>query len=279
MWDKLKIRLLSAVVLIAILLAVVLFAADWVFSLIVCALTFMVMSELTKVLRLETKPAIVITNYIFAAGYMALTFWNLEVQHALHYLLTVFFIITLMTIAVLSNSKENNNIKFSDVCLSLFMVLYSVVFLMHLSFIRKLDNGVALLFMALIGAYITDTGAYFAGLTLGRHKLIPQVSPNKTVEGAIGGVLASVIGFVIYGLVMSSMGHTVNYVLLIVLGLICSIVAQFGDLSASVIKRHFSVKDFGHLIPGHGGMVDRVDSLMFVAPVVYYFITFFPVIS
>ena len=110
MWDKLKIRLLSAVVLIAILLAVVLFAADWVFSLIVCALTFMVMSELTKVLRLETKPAIVITNYIFAAGYMALTFWNLEVQHALHYLLTVLFIITLMTIAVLSNSKENNNI-------------------------------------------------------------------------------------------------------------------------------------------------------------------------
>lgn len=274
MWDKLKTRLLSAIVLVAILLAVVFFAADWVFSLAVCALTFMIMAELTKVMRLETKPGIVITNYVFAAIYMALGFLNLETQNAFVYMVTILFVMTLGTFTVLDNSR----IKLSDVCASIFLVVYSVVFLMHLSFIRKLDNGVALLFMPLIGAYITDTGAYFTGMSIGRHKLIPSVSPNKTVEGAIGGIAAAVIGFIIYGVVMSKLGFDVNYALLIVLAVICAIAAQLGDLTASVIKRNYSVKDFGHLIPGHGGMVDRVDSLMFVAPVVYYFITFLPVI-
>lgn len=275
MWDKLKTRLLSAIVLVAILLAVVFFAADWVFSLAVCALTFMIMAELTKVMRLETKPGIVITNYVFAAIYMALGFLNLETQNAFVYMVTILFVMTLGAFTVLDNSR----IKLSDVCASIFLVIYSVVFLMHLSFIRKLDNGIALLFMALIGAYITDTGAYFTGMSIGRHKLIPSVSPNKTVEGAIGGIVAAVIGFVIYGVIMSSMGFSVNYALLIILGALCAVVAQLGDLTASVIKRNYSVKDFGHLIPGHGGMVDRVDSLMFVAPVVYYFITFLPVIQ
>ena len=274
MWEKLKTRLLSAIVLVVILLAVVFFAADWVFSLAVCGLTFMIMAELTKVMRLETKPGIVITNYIFAALYMALGFLNLETQNAFIYLVTILFVMTLGAFTVLDNSR----IKLSDVCTSIFLVIYSVVFLMHLSFIRKLDNGIALLFMPLIGAYITDTGAYFTGMSIGRHKLIPSVSPNKTVEGAVGGIVAAVVGFVIYGVIMTSIGLTVNYLLLIILAVLCAVAAQLGDLTASVIKRNYSVKDFGHLIPGHGGMVDRVDSLMFVAPIVYYFITFLPVI-
>ena len=275
MWYNLKTRLLSAIVLIVILLAVVFIAADWVFSLAVCALTFMIMAELTKVMRLETKPGIVITNYIFAAAYMALGFLNLETQTPFVYLITILFVMTLGAFVVLDNSR----IKLSDVCASIFLVVYSVVFLMHLSFIRRLDNGIALLFMALIGAYVTDTGAYFTGLSIGKHKLIPTVSPNKTVEGAVGGIAAAICGFIIYGVIMSSMGFNVNYALLIILGALCAVVAQLGDLTASVIKRNYSVKDFGHLIPGHGGMVDRVDSLMFVAPVVYYFITFLPVIQ
>ena len=275
MWDKLKTRLISAVVLIAILLVIVFFTPDWAFSLVICALTFLIMSELTKVLRLETKPCIVITNYIFAAAFMVLSFINLEMANALIFMITVLFIMALMIIAILNHEK----VKFSDVCASIFLVFYSVVFLMHLTFIRKLDSGIALLFMPIIGAYITDTGAYFTGMLMGKHKLIPVISPNKTVEGAVGGIVWTVVAFVIYGIVMTSMDFTVNYLLLIVLAIICGVIAQFGDLTASLIKRNFSVKDFGNVIPGHGGFVDRVDSLMFVAPVVYYFITFLPVIT
>ncbi len=274
MWDKLKTRMISATVLVVALLAIVLFTPDWAFSILVCALTFLVMAELTKVLRLETKPLVVIANYVFAAAYMVLGFLNKEIASTLIPIITVLFIITLMIIAILDNGR----VKFSDVCASIFLVFYSVVLLMHLTFIRNLDNGVALLFMALIGAYVTDTGAYFTGMLMGKHKLIPSISPNKTVEGAIGGIVWTLVGFIIYGIVMWKMGHDVNFLLLVALSVICSVVSQFGDLSASVIKRNFSVKDFGNVIPGHGGFVDRVDSLMFVAPVVYYFITFLPVI-
>lgn len=274
MWSKVKTRVISAAVLIAILLLVVFFTPSWVFALLVCALTLMVMYELTKVLGLNKKISISIVNYIFAALFMSLQFMDKALAGKLIFPAALLYIMLLTAVCVLDNKR----VKFADVCFSGFMVFYSVAFLMHLSFIRNLDGGVALLFMALIGAYITDTGAYFTGMAIGKHKLIPAVSPNKTVEGAIGGVLGSVIGFMVYGFIMTKMGYGVNFPLLGVLSLICAVVAQFGDLAASAMKRSLEVKDFGNLIPGHGGMVDRVDSLMFVAPVVYYFITLLPVI-
>ena len=274
MWSKVKTRLISAFVLVAILLLVVFFTPAWVFNLLVCALTFMVMYELTKVFGLSKKPSITIANYIFAALFMSLQFLNGYIASMLVVPAIVGYIMVISVISVLDNQR----VKFSDVCSSAFLVFYSVVFLMYLTLIRNLGGGVALLFMALIGAYITDTGAYFTGMAIGRHKLIPSVSPNKTVEGAIGGVVFTVIGFLVYGVVVSALGYNVNYLLLVVLSVICAVVAQFGDLAASAMKRSFAVKDFGNLIPGHGGMVDRVDSLMFVAPVVYYFITFLPVV-
>lgn len=272
MWDKLKTRLISAIVLVVILLTLVFFTPEWVFALLVCGLTFLVMSELTNVYNLSKKLSVVIANYIFAAFIML----------ACHFVHPMFYfpgIVLYMMVLTAISVLDNKRVSFRDICASMFLVLYSVVFLLHLTYIRMMDNGIALLFMALIGAYVTDTGAYFTGMSLGRHKLIPAVSPNKTVEGAVGGIVACVAGFLIYGAVMSAMGFVVNYLWLVVLSVICGVVAQFGDLAASVMKRSFAVKDFGNLIPGHGGMVDRVDSLMFVAPVVYYFITFLPVIQ
>lgn len=271
MWSKVKTRLISAIVLVAILLVLVFFTPEWVFALLVCGLTFLVMYELTNVFNLSKKPSITIANYIFAAFIMCACHF---VHPMFYFPAIVLYMMVLTAISVLDNKR----VTFGDVCASVFLVIYSVVFLLHLTYIRRMDNGIALLFMALIGAYVTDTGAYFTGMAIGRHKLIPVVSPNKTVEGAIGGIVATVVAFLIYGAVMSAMGFLVNYLWLVVLSVICGIVAQFGDLAASVMKRSFQVKDFGHLIPGHGGMVDRVDSLMFVAPVVYYFITFLPVI-
>lgn len=274
MWSKVKTRMISATVLVAILLLAVFFTPEWVFALLVCALSLMVMYELTKVLGLNKKISITLVNYIFAILFMSLQFLDVTVIGKVIFPAVLLYIMLLTAVCVLDNKR----VKFSDVCFSVFMVFYSVAFLMHLSFIRNLDGGISLLFMALIGAYITDTGAYFTGLSIGKHKLIPAVSPNKTVEGAVGGVMASVIGFMIYGFIMIKMGHNVNFLLLGVLSVICAVVAQFGDLAASAMKRSLEVKDFGNLIPGHGGMVDRVDSLMFVAPVVYYFITLLPVI-
>ena len=134
------------------------------------------------------------------------------------------------------------------------------------------------MFLAFIGAWLPDTMAYFAGSFFGKHKLIPKISPNKTVEGAIGGLLGSVVFYAVYGVILTKLGFSVSFLRMLILSLICGVMSQFGDLSASVIKRAYNKKDFGNLIPGHGGLLDRVDSLIFVTPIVYYFIKFFPVI-
>lgn len=134
-------------------------------------------------------------------------------------------------------------------------------------------QGVAYLILILLSCFGTDTGAYFIGRACGRHKLAPVISPKKTVEGFIGGVAISAIIYAIVGLVLYGACHRmVNFPMLIALGLICGVLDQFGDLSMSAIKRNFQVKDFGSWMPGHGGVLDRFDSLLYVGPCVCLFI-------
>ena len=147
-----------------------------------------------------------------------------------------------------------------------------------LAHIRALpDHGKAYVFLPLIIAWFADMGAYFAGTLCGRHKLCPKVSPKKTVEGFFGGMMAAVafslLGAWIYQMLLPD-GVTVIYWRVALLALIVSPVSVLGDLICSVIKRSRNIKDFGNLFPGHGGMLDRFDSLVFVAPLVYYVLQF-----
>ena len=128
-----------------------------------------------------------------------------------------------------------------------------------------------------ISAFGCDTGAYFTGMLFGKHKLIPSLSPKKTIEGAIGGVVVGTLLAVLFGLSVETMFQLdeVNTVLLcFVTGIVGSILSQIGDLAASAIKRTVGIKDYGTLIPGHGGVLDRFDSVMFTAPAVYYIMLF-----
>ncbi len=116
-------------------------------------------------------------------------------------------------------------------------------------------------------AFLPDSGAYFVGRFFGKHKLAPVISPNKTVEGMIGGVLAGIAGMVIFGLVMQfGFGFRVNYLYAVLYGAVGALGAVIGDLSFSAIKRQTGIKDYGNLIPGHGGVLDRFDSMTVVAP-------------
>ena len=128
----------------------------------------------------------------------------------------------------------------------------------------------ALAIAPLVGAFMSDTGAYFTGRALGRHKLCPYVSPNKTVEGSVGGFIGSVAGMIIWQLaVKSAISMDLGLATAAVLGLAGSALGQIGDLSFSVIKREFGVKDYGTIFPGHGGVLDRFDSVLFVSPAYY----------
>jgi len=133
--------------------------------------------------------------------------------------------------------------------------------------ILKMDSGRALVLIPFILAFLSDTGAYFMGKFLGRHKLAPKISPKKTVEGVIGGVLGAVAGMLIYAAVLENcFGYQVSYVYALVYGAVGSAAAVFGDLCFSVIKRQCGIKDYGYLFPGHGGVLDRFDSMVIVAP-------------
>ena len=144
--------------------------------------------------------------------------------------------------------------------------------------LRAMEQGKAYVLIPFAIAFMSDSGAYFAGKFLGKHKLAPNISPNKTVEGMIGGVAAGMVGMVIFCLVLQlGFGFRVNYGYGLICGLAGSLAGVFGDLAFSAIKRQTGVKDYGKLIPGHGGVLDRFDSMVMIAPLVEAFMILIPI--
>lgn len=135
---------------------------------------------------------------------------------------------------------------------------------------RQTEVGSWLVMMTFVGTWACDTSAYFIGKAFGKHKLAPKLSPNKTLEGSAAGLLGSIISTIIMGIVIKlPIGHS------IALGCIFGVLCQLGDLSESAVKRELNIKDFSKLVPGHGGMLDRFDSLLFTAPAAFYYVSLF----
>ncbi|SES68274.1 phosphatidate cytidylyltransferase [Natronincola peptidivorans] len=181
-------------------------------------------------------------------------------------ILSIFSAILLLSGIQLYNSKYT----ILDNSITLYGCVYVTIFLGHILLTDKLHNSF-IIWLIFIIAWATDTFAYFGGYFFGNKKLCPSVSPKKTVEGAIAGIMGSMICCGIFGYIF-----LIEDILLVILvGLIGSIISQLGDLTASQIKRYVGIKDFGNIIPGHGGVLDRFDSILFTAPTVYYFFVLF----
>ena len=144
----------------------------------------------------------------------------------------------------------------------------------------KLKYGMVFVAAAVLAAWAADVGAYFFGVFFGRHKLCPLISPKKTIEGALGGFLLNVVVMLSFGAIFSSITHLpVNFIAWLLIGALGSPVSILGDLVFSLLKRSCGIKDFSQLIPGHGGMLDRFDSVIFVAPFVYFVVMYLPVLA
>jgi len=152
-------------------------------------------------------------------------------------------------------------------------------FLSALVELRGMENGRFLVLLPVVCAFLTDAGAYFAGVLLGKHRGLTQVSPNKSLEGYVGGILSGAVFLLLYGLLLrSAAGLAVSLPVLALYGLLGSAVTELGDLSFSLIKRLYGVKDYGDLLPGHGGMLDRFDSMVFAAPAILLLVKVLPAI-
>jgi len=161
---------------------------------------------------------------------------------------------------------DHVKVRFSMISASMVAGVVVPYLLSALIRILTMKIGRYVIMVPFVVAFLNDAGAYFVGLKFGKHKLAPVVSPNKTIEGVFGGMAAAVVGMLIYALILHMADFYVNVGLALLYGILGSAVGVFGDLCFSIIKRQTGIKDYGNLIPGHGGVLDRFDSLMTVAP-------------
>lgn len=167
--------------------------------------------------------------------------------------------------------KKHNTIRYEQVFFALAVMILVPQSMSTMVRIDRMDRemGLLMLILGLCGAWIADTGAYFTGVAIGKHKLCPEISPKKTIEGFIGGIVTTGIVFAVVPAICYGNFRFAGTLILFVIGAVCAVVGTIGDLSASMVKRQIGFKDYGKIMPGHGGLMDRFDSVLFVLPTFY----------
>lgn len=256
------VRFRSSVILMIITVAALVLGGNVLFA-IILAISLIGLTELYRVINVN-KSLIGYLGYIAAIVFDFLILFNME-----NYFMAfvIIYLLLLMLLYVFSYPK----FLIEDVAIVFFGLFYVTVMLSFVYKVRILEDGFLLVWLIFIGAWGSDTCAYCVGILLGKHKILPRLSPKKSLEGCIGGVAgAALLGFVFASVfrnnIIGAQNPQAAY------AIICgasSVISQLGDLAASAIKRNHEIKDYGTLIPGHGGILDRFDSIIFVAPVVY----------
>ncbi|MBR1731583.1 MAG: phosphatidate cytidylyltransferase [Ruminococcus sp.] len=198
-----------------------------------------------------------------------------------HFKLSMFtpyvFVLVMFIIMIFFHEQ----ITYSEASFAIFGTLVIVFGMTSMLIVPGSLHGYYVLFFVITLAipWIADGGAYFAGVFLGKHKLCPKISPKKTIEGFIGGIAAGILSSLIIALIFNATSQTakLNIALMLLLGALVSVVSVIGDLSFSLVKRSCDIKDFGSFFPGHGGVLDRFDSVIFTAPIIYFMVKFLPV--
>lgn len=265
-----KTRIISAVVLLPLLIYFVVSGGLWLKAGI-GVLGLLGMYEFYQAFSKENI-GLHIIGYAFAVFYMIFIEQVINGDNYFNIFVSLFLVV-LLVYTVVRHDRTNA----LEGMTGFFGFFYAFFLLSHIYLIREYTYGKLFIWLVFIAAFGCDTGAYFAGITLGKHKLIPSLSPKKTIEGSIGGIITATLLALLYGVFIRRYYalEGVNILLLCGLtGFFGSFLAQIGDLAASAMKRLTGIKDFGKLIPGHGGVLDRFDSVILTAPAVYYSMLF-----
>ena len=270
-----KQRILVAVVGIPLLLAVLCWAPDWATALLLAALSVIAAHELLtavcgaeKAKRWTALPAVTGALVIAAVYFSGEHYADSPAGTVLRWLIAA-AVLALLLASVLTYGRPGA-LVLQDVCVMAVAGLVIPWAFSCMLQLRMLPHGAGMVLMPLVAAFCSDSAALFTGMACGRHKMAPLVSPHKTVEGALGGIAGGVVGMVIF----RSVFYFCTLVPLhigwcVVIGLAGALMGELGDLSFSVIKRQVGIKDYGRLLPGHGGVLDRFDSVLFAAPMIW----------
>lgn len=261
-----KQRAISAVILV-IIAAITLYFGGALTCLVMCAVSLIGVMELLRIYGLNKKG-------LGYAAYGAMVFYYALLYFDLHqFILPLIAVYMLVILAIYVLTYPNYKDK--EIMAAFFAFVYVGVMLSYVYLIRDMKHGLILVLLIFVSSWGNDTCAYLVGRAIGKHKMSPILSPKKSIEGLIGGIVGAGILGVVFGLIYNHFMQVAHSVWIFALiGAVCALPAVIGDLAASAIKRNNDIKDYGKLIPGHGGILDRFDSIIFTAPIMYYLILY-----
>lgn len=271
-----KTRVISAIVGSAFGLIVLLALPAIFLNVVLAFLSALAMAEILQVMQIRHR-AIMALTVLFAAG---MPFWMLATTNV-PYLVPALCILVYTALFVLVQLLVYPRLSVERMGLVYMMSVLAPLAISGIGYLRWLPNGLFYVFVTLVMAWVADAGAYFIGSFFGKHKLCPAISPKKTVEGLFGGVAAGILGSLLTGGIFALINPLVpvHFGRLTLVALACALLSVVGDLFASVIKRRFDAKDYGKIMPGHGGVMDRFDSLLLMTPLVYMVALAWPLVG
>lgn len=255
-------RTITALVAVMILLPILWFSDTYILPAAIALVTCISLFEIFSCIGMKTKVDATLPAYLIGAiaPFIAKAFCDKKIVVLALCGAMIIYILYLMMLAVIGHTKHSIH----DLSMCYMSAIYVICGFVSIQFLREMSDYTYLLIF--IGAWITDIFAYFTGMLFGKHKLCETISPKKTIEGSIGGIVFCAIGFVLFAFItLNKSAELWKYATFAAMGIVISIVSQIGDLSMSLIKRHYGIKDFGKIFPGHGGMLDRFDSIIAVS--------------
>ena len=262
-----KQRVISGAVLVVILAITLYFG-----GIVTCGLMALVSlvgnMELLRVYGVNKKTPGIVCYLATVLYYIAIYLDRMDIIVPM----MVIYLLVMLAVYVLTFPTYNDK----QIMAAFMDFFYVSVMLSFVYLIRNMEHGLVLVLLIFVSSWINDTCAYFVGRALGKHKMAPVLSPKKSIEGLIGGIVGAGVFGAVFGILFDKYVDTMNYapLLFAVVGAVGALPAVIGDLAASAIKRNNDIKDYGKLIPGHGGILDRFDSIIFTAPIIYYLLVY-----
>ena len=272
-----KVRVLTGIGMAVVGIPILIFSDYIIFPIAIALLSLFAVYEMLGVLGVKEKYFLSVPAYLMALAFPVLAYFVSDEQRMGFVMILCaalfVYLFYLFYVAVFMRGK----MKFSEIAKVFMATAYIVSAFTSMVILRYMQAGLWLFVMLLVCAWGSDTFAYFTGVLIGKHKLIPEISPKKTIEGSIGGIVCASLGLALFGFIISkTTDYTPNYIVLLVAGVLLAASSQIGDIIASLIKREYGVKDYGNIFPGHGGVMDRFDSVMSIATILMIISIIFP---
>ena len=258
-------RVLTGLIGFPIVACTLIFGNKYLIDILFAIIAALSLHEYNNALKLKAKP--ILWLEYFACALIGLI--HIIPTQYLVYIIGATIPTTILILflhVIITNMKTN----IVDIALTFFGICYITIFLMFIPILMGGKDGKLLVWYIMFAAWGTDTFAYIIAKKFGKHKFSP-ISPKKSIEGCIGGTIGALIFIIPYTIILNTyFNMNINYITITIIGIVLSIIGQIGDFSASTIKRYVGIKDFSNLLPGHGGMLDRIDSIIFIAPFAYF---------